>query len=104
MELLEKCNLKVWAISNRLKGQAVSDDPIDFRHERNVGSCFWGDGEPEGVRQRAAEDEARPLAKALGVDSVVGFTRAIMWQYVTRFPPLLENPSVLASRHGTSGL
>jgi hypothetical protein len=38
--LLEKCNLKVWAISNRLKGQTVSDDPIDFRHGRIVGSCF----------------------------------------------------------------
>jgi len=27
--------LKVWTISNRLTGQAVCDDPIDFRH-RNL--------------------------------------------------------------------
>ncbi|HAP89778.1 MAG TPA: AP endonuclease, partial [Arthrobacter bacterium] len=33
LAILEKYNLKVWAISNHLKGQAVCDDPIDFRHE-----------------------------------------------------------------------
>ena len=27
-----KHDLKVWAISNHLKGQAVCDDPIDERH------------------------------------------------------------------------
>ena len=32
LELLAKYNLKVYAISNHLKGQAVCDDPIDQRH------------------------------------------------------------------------
>ena len=32
LALLEKYNLKVYAISNHLKGQAVCDDPIDQRH------------------------------------------------------------------------
>ena len=32
LDILEKYNLKVWAISNHLKGQAVCDDPIDARH------------------------------------------------------------------------
>jgi hypothetical protein len=50
--VLEKYNLKVWAISNHLKGQAVCDDPIDFRHEAIVGSKVWSDGNPEGLRQR----------------------------------------------------
>ncbi|MCW2844482.1 MAG: putative sugar phosphate isomerase [Nocardioides sp.] len=32
LDVLEKHGLKVWAISNHLKGQAVCDDPIDERH------------------------------------------------------------------------
>src|SRR6185312_538321 len=32
LDILERHGLKVWAISNHLKGQAVCDDPIDFRH------------------------------------------------------------------------
>ena len=56
LAVLEKYNLKVWAISNHLKGQAVCDDPIDFRHEAIVGAKVWGDGDPEGVRTRAAEE------------------------------------------------
>jgi sugar phosphate isomerase/epimerase len=92
LAVLEKYNLKVWAISNHLKGQAVCDDPIDFRHEAIVGSRVWGDGEPEGVRQRAAEEmkHTARLAKALGVDTVVGFTGSSIWQYVAMFPPVPE--------------
>ena len=90
LAVLEKYNLKVWAISNHLKGQAVCDDPIDFRHEAIVGSKVWGDGDPEGVRQRAAEEmkHTARLAKALGVDTVVGFTGSSIWQYVAMFPPV----------------
>ena len=65
-ELLEKYNLSVFAISNHLVGQAVCDDPIDERHEGILPSRIWGDGDPEGVRQRAAEemkDTARAAAK-----------------------------------------
>jgi sugar phosphate isomerase/epimerase len=92
LAVLEKYNLKVWAISNHLKGQAVCDDPIDFRHEAIVGSRVWGDGEPEGVRQRAAEEmkHTARLARALGVDTVVGFTGSSIWQYVAMFPPVPE--------------
>ena len=32
LDILERNGLKVWAISNHLKGQAVCDDPIDERH------------------------------------------------------------------------
>ena len=90
LAVLEKYNLKVWAISNHLKGQAVCDDPIDFRHEAIVGSKVWGDGDPEGVRTRAAEEmkHTARLAKALGVDTVVGFTGSSIWQYVAMFPPV----------------
>lgn len=91
--LLARHGLGVWAISNHLTGQAVCDDPIDFRHQAILPSRIWGDGEPEGVRQRAAEDmklTAR-LAERLGVDTVVGFTGSSIWRYVAMFPPVPES-------------
>ena len=80
----------MWAISNHLKGQAVCDDPIDERHRDLVGSHVWGDGDPEGVRQRAAEElqHTARLAQRLGVDTVVGFTGSSIWPYVAMFPPV----------------
>ncbi|MBG6191188.1 sugar phosphate isomerase/epimerase [Arthrobacter sp. CAN_A212] len=93
LDILERNGLKVWAISNHLKGQAVCDDPIDFRHEAIVGPRVWGDGDPDGVRTRAAEEmklTAR-LAQKLGVQTVVGFTGSSIWQYVAMFPPVSQN-------------
>ena len=90
LEILRCHGLGCWAISNHLKGQAVCDDPIDERHKSIVGSRVWGDGDPEGVRQRAAEElklTAR-LAQRMGVDTVVGFTGSSIWQYVAMFPPV----------------
>ena len=55
-DILNKYGLKCWAISCHLVGQAVSDDPIDERHRGILPPRIWGDGEPEGVRQRAAEE------------------------------------------------
>ncbi len=89
-DILEKNGLKVWAISNHLTGQAVCDDPIDHRHRAILSDRIWGDGEPEGVRQRAAEEmktTARAAAR-LGVDTVVGFTGSAIWKYVAMFPPV----------------
>ncbi len=54
LAILAKHDLKVWAISNHLTGQAVCDDPIDERHQGILSARNWGDGDPEGVRQRAA--------------------------------------------------
>lgn len=88
--ILERHGLGLWAISNHLKGQAVCDDPIDARHRDLVGSRIWGDGDPEGVRQRAAQDleDTARLARALGVDTVIGFTGSSIWPYVAMFPPV----------------
>lgn len=90
VDLLDRYGLKVWAVSNHLKGQAVCDDPIDFRHQAIVGSRVWGDGDPEGVRGRAAEEMklTAKVARRLGVDTVVGFTGSKIWQYVAMFPPV----------------
>ena len=90
LAILERHGLEVWAISNHLTGQAVCDDPIDFRHQAIVGSRVWGDGDPDGVRARAAEElqHTARLAQRLGVDTVVGFTGSSVWQYVAMFPPV----------------
>ena len=90
LDILNKYGLKVYAISNHLAGQAVCDDPIDFRHQAILRPYVWGDGDAEGVRQRAAEDMKRAarVARKLGVDTVVGFTGSNIWQYVAMFPPV----------------
>ena len=91
--VLDRYGLKVFAISNHLKGQAVCDDPIDGRHRDMLPESVWGDGDPEGVRQRAAEEmknTARTAAR-LGVDTVVGFTGSAIWKYVAMFPPVTQD-------------
>lgn len=92
LAILEKNDLKVWAISNHLTGQAVCDDPIDFRHRDILTSAVWGDGDPEGVRQRAAEElkNTARIAARLGVKTVTGFTGSAIWKYVAMFPPVSD--------------
>ncbi len=88
-KLLAKYGLKVWAISNHLVGQAVCDH-IDARHKSILPAPVWGDGNPEGVRQRATEEmkaTARAAAK-LGVKVVNGFTGSSIWHYLYSFPPV----------------
>jgi len=89
-ELLEKYGLQCWAISTHLVGQCVCDDPIDQRHKDMLPSRIWGDGDPEGVRQRAAE-EVKNTARAaavFGVNVVNGFTGSKIWHTVAMFPPV----------------
>jgi sugar phosphate isomerase/epimerase len=87
-DILEKYGLKCFAISNHLVGQAVCDN-IDERHKSIVSGAVWGDGDPEGVRQRAAEEmknTARAAAK-FGVKVVNGFTGSSIWHMIYHFPP-----------------
>ncbi|HXE45648.1 MAG TPA: sugar phosphate isomerase/epimerase family protein [Conexibacter sp.] len=86
--LLERHGLDCWAIGAHLVGQAVCD-PIDLRHRAVLPASVWGDGEPEGVRRRAAElmkNTARAAA-ALGVQIVTGFTGSSIWHLLYSFPP-----------------
>ena len=88
--ILKKYNLKVYAVSNHLVGQAVCDHPIDERHKGILPPRLWGDGDPEGVRKRCAnemKDTARAAAK-LGVKVVVGFTGSSIWHTLAMFPPV----------------
>ena len=87
--VLEKNGLKTWTLSNHLLGQAVCDSPIDERHRDILSDRVWGDGEPEGVRQRAQAEmiTTAKAAKAMGVDTVTGFTGSSIWHAVAMFPP-----------------
>jgi hypothetical protein len=49
--LLQAHGLQCFAIGNHLVGQAVCD-LIDERHQSILPAHVWGDGDPEGVRQR----------------------------------------------------
>jgi len=91
-DLLEKYKLQCHAISSHLVGQCVCDDPIDNRHKSILPAGIWGDGDPEGVRRRAAEEIARTAAaaKAFGVKTVNGFTGSSVWPKLYFFPPTTQ--------------
>jgi sugar phosphate isomerase/epimerase len=98
--LLRKHGLECFAISNHLVGQAVCD-LIDARHKTILPPDVWGDGEPEGVRKRAAEKmkataraarkffDAKPGRAASDKSAAVvnGFTGSSIWHAVYAFPP-----------------
>jgi sugar phosphate isomerase/epimerase len=90
-ELLAKHGLKTWAISTHLVGQAVCDR-IDERHQAILPPHVWGDGKPDGVQKRAAEELklTAHAAKNLGVKVVNGFTGSSIWHLLYSFPPVSD--------------
>jgi len=104
-ELLNQHGLDCYAISNHLVGQAICDN-IDERHKSILPETIWLDGDPEGVRQRAARHmanaarscrkfmDARPETNdKLDTPSprphavVNGFTGSSIWHALYSFPP-----------------
>lgn len=99
-ELLADHGLNCYSVSNHLVGQAVCDN-IDERHQDILAPAIWGDGDPEGVRQRAAAEmirtaqvyrkflDAKPDSlKDLEFPGVVnGFTGSSIWHLLYAFPP-----------------
>ncbi|HSR67540.1 MAG TPA: sugar phosphate isomerase/epimerase family protein [Acidobacteriota bacterium] len=88
-QLLQRHGLQVHAISNHLVGQAVCDR-IDQRHKAILPEHVWGDGDPEGVKRRAAQEmiETAKAAKRFGVKVVNGFTGSSIWHLHYSFPPV----------------
>ena len=87
-DLLGGHGLECWALGAHLVGQAVCDR-IDARHRAILPPDVWGDGQPDGVRARAAErmkDTARAAARC-GVTQVNGFTGSSIWHLLYSFPP-----------------
>jgi sugar phosphate isomerase/epimerase len=86
--ILSEFRLTCFAISSHLVGQAVCDR-IDERHKSILPEHIWGDGNPEGVRTRAAKEmiQTARAAKVFGVPTVVGFTGSPIWHLIYSFPP-----------------
>ena len=93
-EMLKDYGLQVWAISSHLVGQAICDN-IDQRHKAILPENIWGNGDPEGVRKRAAKEMIRTAkaAKEMGVKVVCGFTGSSIWHLLYSFPP--TSPSMI---------
>ncbi len=99
-DILAANGLNCFALSNHLVGQCVCDN-IDSRHRAMMPDSIWGDGNPEGVRQRAAAEMIRTakickkfmsmrpasLAASPIAPTVTGFTGSSIWQYLYSFPP-----------------
>jgi sugar phosphate isomerase/epimerase len=96
--ILSENNLTAFSISNHLVGQAICD-PVDERHKSVLPVEVWGDGDPEGVRRRGAENmmtaaracrnffDANP-GTDLNFPAVVnGFTGSSIWHACYAFPP-----------------
>jgi sugar phosphate isomerase/epimerase len=90
-DLLARYGLKLFAISNHLVGQAVCDR-IDQRHKGILPDYIWGDGFPENVRKRAAQEmiKTAEAAARLGVPVVNGFTGSPIWHLIYSFPPVSQ--------------
>ncbi len=103
-QVLGDHGLGCYAISSHLVGQAVCDN-IDERHKSILSEEIYGDGDPEGVRSRAAQEmkdtaraarrffDAAPeavkerLARS-GRTVVNGFTGSSIWHLLYSFPPI----------------
>jgi sugar phosphate isomerase/epimerase len=86
---LTKHGLKMFSLSNHLVGQAILD-PVDLRHKAILPAHVWGDGDPDGVHQRAAEElkNTARAAQKLGLGVVNGFTGSSIWRLLYSFPPV----------------
>ena len=86
---MDRYELQCHAISAHLVGQAVLDH-IDERHQAILPEYVWGDGDPDGVNERAIEElkNTARAAQKFGVDVVIGFTGSSIWHLNYSFPPV----------------
>jgi sugar phosphate isomerase/epimerase len=91
-DLLARYGIKVYAISNHLVGQAVCDR-IDQRHKGILPDYVWGDGYPDKVNQRAAQEmiKTAEAAARLGITQVNGFTGSPIWHLLYSFPSVPQS-------------
>jgi len=89
LEILQKNDLKVFAISNHLAGQLVCDLNDDRSDAFAPADCA---GDPEKKRAWAVEamKNTAKAAKNLGVGVVNGFTGSSIWHYLYSFPPVTD--------------
>ncbi len=90
-DILSKHSLKVYAISNHLAGQLVSDPNTDSRSDAIAPSSCKGNPEKKRKWAIATMKDTARAAKNLGVKIVNGFTGSPIWHMVYGFPPVSED-------------
>ncbi len=87
IELLNRHELTVPVISNHRVSTAVCD-LIDERHRDVLPDYVWGDGDREGVQQRAAEEmmATARAAQKMGASVLAGFLGSPIWGQVLSYP------------------
>src|SRR5262245_58959819 len=87
IDLLGKYDLQTLVLSNHRTSTAVCDR-IDQRHQHLLPDYVWGNGESEGVHERAAEEMIATVqaAQQLGVSVLTGFTGSSIWAAVNSYP------------------
>jgi sugar phosphate isomerase/epimerase len=101
-DILASNGLDCFSISTHLIGQCICDN-IDERHKAILPPDVWGDGDPEGVRKRAAKRmidtgkalrrfaDAKPREHGRTLKGftpcVNGFTGSSVWHALYAFPP-----------------
>lgn len=87
INLLNRQELMCPVLSVHRVSQAICD-PIDSRHQGLLPDYVWGDGNPQGVQERAVEEiiAATRAAQKMGVSVLSGFTGSPIWSYVVGYP------------------
>jgi sugar phosphate isomerase/epimerase len=87
LAMLNRLELSAPVVSCHRVSHAVCDR-IDERHQGILPDYVWGDGDPVGVQQRAAEEVmgAARGAQRLGASVLAGFTGSPIWAAISGYP------------------
>ena len=98
LALLDKYNLKVWAISGHVVGQQVCD-PNDCRSDAFAPPELAGKPQEKRKWAVATMKDAARAARNLGVRIVTGFTGSSIWHLLYSWPPVPEQMIEAGFRH-----
>lgn len=86
-DLLRESGLEVCAVSCHRVSAAICETHHSGMRQL-LPSVVWGDGDPEGIRQRAAAEviATARVAARLGAGILTGFTGSSIWSRITGYP------------------
>jgi sugar phosphate isomerase/epimerase len=102
LDILEKNELRLVALSNHPVGQAITDHLTDW-HQETLPEYVWGDGDRNGVASRAAQEmiDTAKAAHQIGVSLVVGHIGSPLASYL--FAECLQPQAPALSSHIEKG-
>jgi sugar phosphate isomerase/epimerase len=89
LALLDRYNLKVWAISGHIVGQQVCD-PNDCRSDAFAPPELAGKPQEKRKWAVATMKDAAGAARNLGIEIVTGFVGSSIWDLIYAWPPVSE--------------